>query len=145
MRLLLLDRIFTHFEREEDITTLWGKLEDDLVRTHAMLTQATPKSILIINEAFNSTALCDAIFLSTEIMKKILQLGAICVWVTFVVELAFLDAERIVSLVSTVYPDNPEIRTYKILRKIPDGLAFALSLARKHRLTRKAIKERIRT
>lgn len=145
VRLLLPDRIFTHFEREEDITTLRGKLEDDLVRTHAMLTQATPKSILIINEAFNSTALRDAIFLSTEIMKKILQLGAICVWVTFVVELAFLDAERIVSLVSTVYPDNPEIRTYKILRKIPDGLAFALSLARKHRLTREAIKERIRT
>lgn len=144
-RLLLPDKILTHFEREEDITTLRGKLEDDLRRMHVVLTQATPRSILIINEAFNSTALHDAIFLSTEIMQKILQLGAVCVWVSFVVELAFLDPERIVSLVSTVHPDNPEIRTYKILRKAPDGLAFALSLARKYRLTREAIKERIRT
>lgn len=144
-RLLLADRILTHFEREEHVATLRGKLEDDLVRMYAMLCQATARSVLIVNEAFNSTALHDAIFLSVAIMRRILQLGAICVWVTFVVELASLDPERIVSLVSTVHPENPEIRTYKILRKPPDGLAFALSLAKKYRLTRDDLRERIRT
>ena len=141
-RLFLFDQLFTQFEREEDIHNLRGKLHDDLFRFHQTFNRATSYSIIIMNEVFNSTSLKDAIFLSTKMIEKIIALDMICVCVTFIDELATLS-DSIVTMASNVNPQNFAERTYKIVRRPPDGLAYAISIAEKYRLTYPQLVERL--
>ncbi len=141
-RLLLCDRILTHFDREERVEAQRGRLLEDLVRMRDLLDEATGESVILLNEIFTSTALEDAIYLGERVLDRIMELDALCVCVTFIDELAKLG-EKTVSMMSMVDPERPAVRTYKILRKPPDGLAYALSIAEKYGLTPERIALRI--
>jgi DNA mismatch repair protein MutS len=133
-RLFLCDEIFTRFERREDPSTLVGKLQDELNRLRAALDAATPDSLFILNEMFNSTTAHDALLLSRQILGRVSELDALCVCVSFLDELAALD-RKTVSMVAMVDPADPAIRTYELVRRPADGRAYARALAAKHGLT----------
>jgi MutS domain V/Inorganic pyrophosphatase len=115
--LFLPDRVFTHFEREEDLATLHGKFEEELVRIRGVLEEATGDSVLVMNESFASTTLRDASFVGERVLGRMTDLGLLGVYVTFVDELASMN-EACVSMVATVVPDNPAERTYELVRNL---------------------------
>jgi DNA mismatch repair protein MutS len=141
-KLILFDRLFAHFEREEDLRTLRSKLEDDLARIRAILERATSRSLLVMNESFSSATFRDALYLSKEILGRIIDRGTACVFVTFLDELSSLGPST-VSLVATVNPEDPAQRTFKVVRRPADGLAHAIAIAEKHGLSYERIKQRL--
>ncbi len=143
VKIFLCDHIYTHFEKEEKVQSKKGKLEDELIRAKSILDSATNKSIIILNEIFSATALEDAYFLAEFVIKKIIRLGALAVFVTFMHKLKRIDSS-IVPLTSNVDPKNPSIRTFKITRKETEGRSFAIYLAEKHCLTYDCLKERLK-
>lgn len=142
VRLFLVDNIYTHFEREENAQDLRGKLEDELVRIHAVTAGATSRSLVVMNESFNSTTADDAVQLSAAIIKSLIERDLICVCVTFLDEIAGLS-KSIVSMVSTVDPNQNDVRTYKVLRRPSDGRVYAASVAHKYQVTGADIRRRL--
>ncbi|MCK9170816.1 MAG: hypothetical protein M0P01_10420 [Treponema sp.] len=140
----LFDTIYTHFERKEDMSSGNGKLQDDFLRLHDILKTATSDSIIIINEIFSSTTAADAAELGMKMMDMIASLGAVSVVVTFLDELARHGPET-VSMMSMVDSESSGRRNFKIERKPPDGLAYALQIAEKYRLTYESLNRRLNT
>jgi DNA mismatch repair ATPase MutS len=138
----LVDQVLTHFEREERVETLSGKLEESLERMRRVLEQATRSSLLIMNESFDSTTVSDALFLDRAILRRVMERDMLCVCVTFLDELASLS-EKTVSYVAMVDPEDPAKRTYRVLRRPAEGLAYAMAIAEKYGLTYKRVKDRI--
>jgi DNA mismatch repair protein MutS len=141
-RLMLPDRVFSHFEREEDIATLRGKLEDELIRIREVLEQASASSLIVMNESFSSTTLDDARFLGTEMIRRIVERDCLAVYVTFVDELAALN-QATVSMVAKVAPDDPSVRTFRVVREPANGLAYAAAIAEKYGLTYESVRRRV--
>jgi DNA mismatch repair protein MutS len=141
-RFTLPDQIYTHFERQETLSTLHGRLEEELVRIHNILSRATAASLIIMNESFSSTTLNDALLIGTEIVDRIIKLGCSGVYVSFLDELAGVN-QACVSMVGEVAPDDPAQRTFKFTRRPADGLAYAAALATKYGLNHDVLRRRI--
>ncbi len=144
VRVFVFDKLFTHFQGVEDPEALRGALEDSLIRVHDILAAATPDSVIILNEIFTSTTVRDALFLSEKVLSKVIELDLLCVCVTFIDELASMS-KKIVSMVATADPQNPAVRTYKIVRMAPQGVAWAMSIAEKYRVTYDYLSKRLKS
>ncbi|WP_041562619.1 MutS-related protein [Nocardia brasiliensis] len=139
--LLLADRLSTHFERAESVEHSAGKLHDELTEVHGAIHACTARSLIIMNETFSSTTTADALQIGGAVLRRIIERGAVAVYVTFLDELASLHP-AVVSMVAGV-GDDPSTRTFRIVRRPADGKAHAAAIADLFGLGYTAIAERI--
>lgn len=135
-------RVLTLFQKEENIATLNGQLQDELERLLYMMNGLTTDSAVVINEIFASTTADDALALGKKMMGMLTAAGIPGVIVTFLDELASYN-DTVVSMMSVVTENEEHERTFKIMRKPADGLAYAVNIARNHGLTYEQLKERL--
>lgn len=136
------DAILTHFDRGDRADDLQSRLEDELTRMAKMLPRLTDRSVVILNEMFSSTTFVDARTMSIDVLRGVLDAGAVGVCVTFIDELSTLDA-RVVSLVTGIDARDPTKRTFTVTRGRADGEAHALALATKYGLAHHQLRARI--
>lgn len=118
--------IATHFNRVENKGK--SRLEDEIDRIKNILSRTDESSLVLFNECFVGTRRSDAVVLSEKVFEKLFGLGATCGFVTHFFELSMRNS-RFISFVADISEDGTERRTYRILRKSPDGLAHARSIA----------------
>ena len=140
-RLPFFDRIFTQFA---SITGngVEGRLEHELIGVNEILKEQTENSLIIFNELFTSAPTVDALTMCRNLLKRLLSKNAVCFVVTHTFELSF-DSEDYVSLVATVVEDGSFRRTYRIVRKPADGVAYANSIVGKYKLDYDHIRGRL--
>ncbi|MFF5083206.1 hypothetical protein ACFY36_39695 [Actinoplanes sp. NPDC000266] len=136
------DAILTHFDRGDRAGDLTSRLEDEVERMAALLAAAGERSVVILNEMFSSTTWVDARAMSGDVLRAVLDAGAVGVCVTFIDELSRLDP-RIVSLVTGIDAHDATRRTFEVTRGRADGEAHALALAAKYGLTTEQLRARI--
>lgn len=142
-RIHVCDAVLTHFGRTEELGDLQGRLEADLAALAQIFFRATDRSVVILNETFGSASLQDARSLGRRTLEQLVAIGVRGVYVTFIDELAEMGP-AMVSMVSMVDPEDPAERTFKLQRRPPDGLAYALAIAHKYGLTHDQLLERLR-
>ena len=139
---MLADQVLTVFEREETAADLDGRLGAELARVHHVLDVLTPASVVVLNEVFASTAVEDARFLGTRVLERLIAADVPTLLVTFIDELSRLGPAT-VSMVSVVDPDDPTVRTLKVVRRVADGRAYADALAARYGLGHDQLVERL--
>ena len=139
--LFLCDGVLTHFEREETPEDLNGKLRDDLTRLKKLLDGATERTVTVINEIFSSTTAWDAQGLGQHMLDALTEKGAPAVVVTFLEELADYGPQSVSMRAEA--SEEGKARSFRILRREPGGLSYAMLLAERHGLGYEEIKRRV--
>jgi DNA mismatch repair protein MutS len=144
------DAIYTHFPTREDARPGLGRLDLEAERLASIFQQATPRSLILLNEALSGTSALEALDLARGLVRGLRLLGARAIYVTHLHELATevdqINADtpgdgRVGSLLAELDEDvatGPDARdgaarrTFKIAARPPRGASFAAEIAEQH-------------
>jgi hypothetical protein len=138
------DAIYTHFPSREESRLGQGRLDQEAERLAAIFRQATPSSLILLNEALAGTSALEALDLARGLVRGLRLLGARSIYVTHLHELAS-DVDEINRMtpgdgkVGSLLADSEAEaaaesprRTYRIVARPPQGVSFAVEIAEQH-------------
>jgi DNA mismatch repair protein MutS len=145
------DNVFTHFPVEEELSEGTGRFGDEARRLGDIFQEATPASLILLNEALSGTYAGESLYLARDVLQILRMLGVRAIYATHMHELAAgvdeLNAatsgdSAIVSMVSSRIdpravgqapahepPQAAVERSYRVVESPPMGRSYARELA----------------
>lgn len=145
------DFIFTHFPQGSDDTIDKGRLGEECSRLEGIFDTITNESLVLLDESFSSTGAYEASVIAGEVICGFAAVGCRGIFSTHLHDLAArtdelnarcegMNAVKIDNLVAEVTGGE---RSFRILRKSPDGKSYAADIAKKYGLSFDVIKDKI--
>ena len=141
--LSVVDAIFTHFPEGADDTIDKGRLGEECARLKEIFDEATPDSMILLDESLSSTGAYEASYIASEILSGFAVMRCRGIFSTHLHELAAsvpeinarsfsLGGIQIDTLVAGIEEGR---RSFKIHRAKPDGKSYARDIADKYGLS----------
>lgn len=134
------DCIYTHFPADEDKTMDLGRLGEECVRFKEIFSQATSKSLLLLNETFSTTSFEEGYYIARDSVKALLTKGVRTIYNTHMHKLGD-DAEKLTHEIdgagaaSLVMQTEEGKRSFKVVLAKPEGSSYAKDIAEKYGVT----------
>ena len=133
------DCIYTHFPADEDQTMDLGRLGEECIRFKEIFTEATDKSLILMNETFSTTSFEEGYYIACDSIKALLTKAARTIYNTHMHKLG-LDAEEFSKdfkqkASSLVVKSDGGKRSFKLAIAPPEGSSYAADIAKKYGVT----------
>jgi len=140
------DGIYSHFPAGERLDLETGRLGEEAARLATIFEQATPYSLVLLNESLASTSPGESLYLARDVVRALRLLGARAIYATHLHDLAAnleaINAEvpgdsPVVSFVARAEPlpegEYGEVRpTFRITPGPPLGTSYARQIASRY-------------
>ncbi len=135
--------IFTHFPEGADDTIDKGRLGEECARLREIFDDLVPESMVLLDESLSSTGAYEAAFIAAEILTGLAVQGCRGIFSTHLHELSASLSEindrsrqrggvAVDTLVAGIEEGE---RSFRIVRKAPDGKSYARDIAKKYGLS----------
>ena len=146
------DCIFTHFPTGSEDTVDKGRLGEECARLDAIFDTVTAQSLVLLDESLSSTGSYEGAYIASEVLSGFSMVGCRLIFSTHLHDLAAAVGEinsfcvpkggaPIDNMVAEVSPDGD--RTFRVIRKTPDGKSYARDIAEKYGLSLAKILQKI--
>ncbi len=134
------ENILTHFPVEENQTLDLGRLGEEAVRIREIVKDATPRTLLLLNETYSSTCASDGLYMANDLIHILKYREIPTIFNTHIHELArsipqMNQWEGQGDIVSLTMEIKDNVNTFRVLRSEPDFCSYAQNIARRYGVT----------